>query len=78
MDKQGKWVDVPVSFAGKGSGKVLQSDNETGAIVQQQYTGVQKKDKSMIQMPPGIETTGVRLLERKKNGTLWIREIEIY
>ena len=77
IDKQGNWVDVPVSFAAKGDGKAPQSDNETGALVQQQ-TGTQKKDKTILNLPPGTETSGIRLVERKKNGTLWVREIEIY
>ena len=36
------------------------------------------EEKSFLLLPPNTITKGIRLLEKGKNGVLWIREVEIY
>ena len=77
MDTQGRWTDVPATFSEKGGEGLPENDSETGAVVQQRRKPG-KRDKNRLMLPPGTETCGVRLLERERSGTLWLREVEIY
>ena len=79
LDKNNNWQNVPVKFQLKGSKQSLENDNETGVIVNQVSIKLNKnEEKSFLLLPPNTITKGIRLLEKGKNGVLWIREVEIY
>ena len=76
LDNDGKWVTV---LSRKHDGKSAGQDwvaAETGAAVVDQAAEAKKKaEKSVLPMPVGTVTRGVRL---QATNELWIREIEIY
>ena len=76
LDKDGKWVTV---LSRKNDGKSAGQDwvaAETGAAVVDQAAEAKKKaEKSVLPLPAGTVTKGVRLQAANE---LWIREIEIY
>ena len=76
LDKDGKWVTV---LSRKSDGKSAAQDwvaAETGAAVVDQAAEAKKKaEKSVLPLPAGTVTKGVRLQAANE---LWIREIEIY
>ena len=79
MDSSGRWVDVPLAVTAAGTENALHQDNETGAIIRKNSVKLEKnQQKSFVPLPAGTVTCGIRVLEMARNGSLWVREIEIY
>ena len=79
MDSNGRWVDVPLAVTAAGTENALHQDNETGAIIRKNSVKLEKnQQKSFFPLPAGTVTCGIRVLEMARNGSLWVREIEIY